>query len=735
MNFGAIRLPNGRHGGITFAAVLAVALALVSPASPMSSWAGTAAAAATRSTTVIDPALAHQLERTTPAEPIDLIVTLNEQANLDQIHGPTKAARLRRVIAALKATAASSQAELLQHLRAWKAGGAVSRFQSFWVIDAVAVRARASLVPQLAAIPGVRSIELDAHLAAPAAIDAPPSGNISQIGVPNLWAQGLTGHGVVIANMDSGVDVSHPDLSASWRGGTNSWFDPNGEHPTTPTDLSGHGTWTMGVMVGGQASGTAIGIAPGAHWIATKIFDDRGVASTSGIHSAFQWLLDPDGDPLTADAPDVVEASWSLGAPGCTLTFEPDLQALRAAEILPVFAAGNGGPVSGSSYSPANNPSAFAVGAVDAVDAILPLSSRGPSTCGGSTDVFPDVVAPGETIPTTDLFGFYTTATGTSMSAPHVAGTLALLLEAFPSATASQQETALAGSSIDLGDPGPDDVYGDGRVDALAAYQLLSTFIHPPPPAPPLVSIGGDKGYPLGTLNDVHDEDVLSLEGTTFGWALDGSDLGVTADVDAVARIDPDSLLLSFDVPTTLPALGPVDDSDLVRFDAAPLGETTAGTFSMSLDGSDVGLTKSGEDLDAVEIEFDGSLLISTRGSVTVPGLAGAQDEDVLRFVPSALGDVTDGTFEFFFDGSDVGFGNSNAEDIDALALAEDGRLLISTNGNVTVPGITAQGEDVIACTPVSVGAETACTFDPTPAVDGTALGLGGSIGLDAYDA
>ena len=91
----------------------------------------------------------------------------------------------------------------------------------------------------------------------------------------------------------------------AWRGGSNSWYDPYGQHPAVPTDMSGHGTWTMGVMVGGDAGGTSLGVAPEAQWISVKIFNDQGGATATAIHLGFQWLLDPDGDPATPDAPDV----------------------------------------------------------------------------------------------------------------------------------------------------------------------------------------------------------------------------------------------------------------------------------------------------------------------------------------------------------------------------------------------------------------------------------------------
>jgi hypothetical protein len=273
--------------------------------------------------------------------------------------------------------------------------------------------------------------------------------------------------------MDTGVDVTHPDLASRWRGGTNSWYDPNGEHPTTPTDVSGHGTWTMGVMVGGDAGGSSVGIAPDATWIAVKIFNDRGTATSTGIHQGFQWLLDPDGNPATADAPDVVNDSWTMSAAGCLLDFQPDLATLRAAGILPIFAAGNYGPSAGSSVSPANNPEAFAVGATDDADALYPYSSRGPSPCG--QPVYPQLVAPGVGIHTTDLYGLYADPTGTSVAAPHAAGALALLLQAFPGMPADRQAAALENSAVDLGAAGADNSYGNGRLDALAAYRWLAT--------------------------------------------------------------------------------------------------------------------------------------------------------------------------------------------------------------------------------------------------------------------
>jgi subtilisin family serine protease len=223
----------------------------------------------------------------------------------------------------------------------------------------------------------------------------------------------------------------------------------------------------MGVIVGGGAGGTTLGVAPDARWIAAKIFDDRGRSSVARIHAALQWLLDPDGRPGTADAPQVVNASWDGDGAGCDLRFEADLRHLRAAGIVPVFASGN----DAHDVSPANNPSAFAVGSVDGAGGIAPGSGRGRSLCGGP--VYPNLVAPGVDIPTTDVAGLYSTQTGTSVAAPHVSGALALLLSRFPRTSALRQQSALEAGAVDLGAPGPDSVFGSGRLDVAASYHWL----------------------------------------------------------------------------------------------------------------------------------------------------------------------------------------------------------------------------------------------------------------------
>ncbi len=426
----------------------------------------------------IDPVLNARLASLQQGEMITVIVQLRQRTNFPNVSNLRRAQRLSRIITALRGTADTTQIPLKAFLRERKRLGTVRDFTSFWIFNGFSVTGTAEAIQQLAAQPSILSVTPDSLDIVPISSGSydftNPGTNLSLVSAPSLWSMGYTGQGRVVASLDSGVDAAHPDLAARWRGGGDSWFDPYGQHPAYPVDLSGHGTWTMGVMVGGDLSGTSVGIAQGAQWIAARIFDDAGDSTATAIHQAFQWVLDPDGNPSTPDSPDVVNNSWGFSTPGCNLEFELDLQSLRAAGILPVFAAGNSGPFAGTSLSPANNPSAFAVGAINNSSLIYGYSSRGPTTCGGSTGVFPEIVAPGVNIFTTDPGGFYTTATGTSLASPHVAGGLALLLSAFPDLTASQQESALIASAVDLGASGPDDIYGNGRLNLLGAYQALN---------------------------------------------------------------------------------------------------------------------------------------------------------------------------------------------------------------------------------------------------------------------
>ncbi len=235
-------------------------------------------------------------------------------------------------------------------------------------------------------------------------------------------------------------------------------------------------------------------------------------------------------------------------------------------------------------------------------------------------------------------------------------------------------------------------------------------------------------------------EDIVGYDLTDGTWSMvfDGSDVGLTGmSIDGVARLTSGELLLSFASAGNVPALqgGPgggtyVDDSDIVRFAPTSLGANTAGTFTFHFDGSDVGLTTDAANVTAIASAPDGRLLISTAGPVTVGGVS-ADGKDVLAFTPASLGDSTSGSWDLYFDGSDVGLDTTD-EDMDALALTGTGSLLLSTLNGFQVPGVSGGDEDIIEFRPSALGATTAGTFHMF--LDLTTMGISDSADVVAVE-
>jgi len=430
-------------------------------------------------TPLISIDLQQQLSNASSTDLISVIVRLKPTADLENLPNTNRASRQEELILRLQSTARASQLQFRTWLYEKQRQGSSSAPTFYWSINAFALQSTPDVIKQLSLFSSVLSITPDTVYDAPVAfVNSTIEPNLSQIKVDAIWDQGWDGFGVVVASLDTGVDYTHPDLFIRWRGGTNSWFDPYQQH-STPYDPFGHGTGVMGVMVGGSAGGTAIGIAPGARWISAKIFNDTGKATTSAIHSAFQWILDPDQNPATPDAPNVLNNSWGGFVPGCNPEFQPDLQVLVAAGILPIFAAGNLGPTVSSNASPANLPEAFSVGSVDSSDLIAPSSSRGPSNCTPNA-IYPNLVAPGVNINSAERYSLFGSFSGTSFSAPHAAGLLALILQAYPTLTLDQQREALLAATHDLFPSGLDNDTGVGRLDALVGFDwLFCTFGFP----------------------------------------------------------------------------------------------------------------------------------------------------------------------------------------------------------------------------------------------------------------
>jgi hypothetical protein len=192
---------------------------------------------------------------------------------------------------------------------------------------------------------------------------------------------------------------------------------------------------------------------------------------------------------------------------------------------------------------------------------------------------------------------------------------------------------------------------------------------------------------------------------------FDGSDVGITNDIDSFSLMTDGSILLSLDADVTVGSLGTVDDSDILRFVPTSTGTNTTGSLQLYFDGSDVGLTATAENVDAIGFAPDGRLIISTSGSVSVTGASG-NDEDLLAFLPASLGATTSGTWSLYFDGSDVGLNETTSEEINEIWIdGATNQIYITTLGAFSVTGVSGEGSDVFICTPSSLGSTTACTF------------------------
>ena len=229
-------------------------------------------------------------------------------------------------------------------------------------------------------------------------------------------------------------------------------------------------------------------------------------------------------------------------------------------------------------------------------------------------------------------------------------------------------------------------------------------------------------------VGTVKDEDIVSYDEGSGTWALefDGSDVGLSSfEIDGLAILPSGDLLLSFRQAGTVGGVS-TDDSDVVQFTPTSLGSTTAGTFSLYFDGSDVGLSSNGEDIDSLTLDAGGSLIVSTQGNFSGTGASGA-DEDLFIFT-GTLGSSTSGSFALYFDGSDVALNNSGGEDVDATTLTAGGNLLFSTVGDFAVSGLNGADED-IAEFAGTYGSSTSDTFSMRQDLSALGIATGEDIG------
>lgn len=392
---------------------------------------------------------------------------------------PHSASSHRAVMEARLAQLERSAGPLLSHIQASR--GRISKVKPLWTINALIVEGTGESLLDIAERPEVEQVLVSKPRSLPPVIREAQSSEegeytygLTTIGIDKVHAElQLTGESILVGHLDTGIDAEHPDLAGKV---VDFWDFSGPTMPTTssaPVDGDGHGTHTAGTIAGGNASGTAIGVAPGAKLIVGRIFDDGGNATDAGVLAAMNWIADPDGDPATNDAPRLVSNSWG-GPRG-----EPDYEAPYIAAvdtwielgIFPCFAAGNEGPDATTVGTPGGYPQAFAVGATNKRDGIAYFSSRGPITWNDVSYVKPEVSAPGVNTYSSMPGGTYQGMSGTSMACPHMAGVITLMYQAKPDLTIEQITQILKDTAKDLGDEGADNDFGWGRVQAYEAIK------------------------------------------------------------------------------------------------------------------------------------------------------------------------------------------------------------------------------------------------------------------------
>ncbi len=419
----------------------------------------------------------------------DFWVVMEQQADLSAAASITDwKARGEYVYDTLRATAFDSQAPIRTTL---DQDGAA--YHTYWIANVIYVKnGSEALAAQLASDVSVSRIEADAPLEILPPTNATEEArinavewNVAATGAPDVWSTfGTRGEGIVVANIDTGVEFDHPAVIAQYRGNNGgdfdhnyNWHDPSNVCAgDAPCDNNGHGTHTMGSMVGDDGGANQIGVAPGATWIAAKGCEFSSCSSAALLASG-EWMLAPTDlngqNPRPDLRPHVVNNSWGSG--GGNTFYESIVEAWVAAGIFPAFSNGNSGPFCNTSGSPGDFPNSYSSGAFDIFGNIAGFSSRGPSAFGGITK--PNIAAPGVAVRSSVPGGGYSAFSGTSMASPHTAAAVALVWSVAPSligdidgTRALLDSTAVDTESLACGGTAENNnVFGQGTLDAFAA--------------------------------------------------------------------------------------------------------------------------------------------------------------------------------------------------------------------------------------------------------------------------
>lgn len=472
---------------------------------------------------VINPELAAEISRLDANEKIKINILLSEQSDPIELLREanlftTKQEQRQFVVETLKRQAETSQAGLLSLLEEMERNGMVEEIRPLWLVNSVSCHANKLAINDLSQRRDILTIY---HLEetqwifdegatpAPKNIDREITQNLLQVNAPQVWEQGYTGQGVLVALIDTGVRLDHADLAGRlWDGGPE--FPNHGYdfyyHDNDPSDDWGHGTHVAGTICGTGASGSQTGIAPDATIMALKTFNNEGVGEETHWVAAMQFALEHGADLM----------NMSLGRPqpnaAQKLMMRQACDNTLAAGVVVAACAGNIRqmqfmvPPPNNVYTPGDCPPPYlhedqmvnaggtscviCVGAVDYINAVAPFSSQGPSqwtdvaayndypyTAGSTTEIGlirPDICAPGVQIKSLDhnTTDGYTLMDGTSMATPLVAGAIALMLSKNHDLTPAQIDEILERTALKFTEHKSND-FGSGLLDALAAVNAV----------------------------------------------------------------------------------------------------------------------------------------------------------------------------------------------------------------------------------------------------------------------
>ena len=435
---------------------------------------------------------------------IPVMITLTDQVDimgLQRTHQRKDFSRQQRVkslIETLEAKAAEEQPRLKLVIEG-SGQAKPGSVRGLWIANMMAGHLKKELISQLSQFSEIEWIDIDHPIELVGANEAPTMAcvrpddtepGLLAINAHKLWAMGYTGYGTKALIVDTGTDAEHPSLRNNYLGlyvpDDQAWtgFEP------VSRDNGSHGTHVGGTVCGlDRLTNDTIGVAFNALWMASPSitpFNDNPPITSFSAFEAFQWALNPDGNPNTTDdMPDVINNSWGVREPGqgaCNSGWVGLFNSMEAAGIAVVFAAGNEGPDPMTLRSPSivnfDILKSFTVAALSPHSGDYPIadfSSRGPSICSGSGSlaIKPEVAAPGLAIRSALPGAEYGNNSGTSMAAPHVSGAILLLKEAFPQLSGRDFQLALYNTCHDLGEPGEDNTYGMGIIDVYAAFNYL----------------------------------------------------------------------------------------------------------------------------------------------------------------------------------------------------------------------------------------------------------------------